>query len=145
MAFAARAAVGGALLALLTLALPANVAHAQERNQIDTTVSPKTVTAGAMVHITAQCGTSQATATSRAFPDQTLKSSTGGTVEGDVAVDPGTPVGTWPVSVLCTNSSNFGEAELTVVDNTGVQTGDGSSLDRRSAASSGLGSGDITT
>ena len=71
MAMAARAAIGGALLAVLTVALPASVAHAQERTEITMTLSPGTVTPGDTVRITAECGPSEATATSLAFPDQT--------------------------------------------------------------------------
>jgi len=133
MAIGTRAAIGGALLAMLALALPASIAHAQERTEIKMTLSPGTVTAGEKVHITAECGTSEATATSLAFPDQTLKSSTSGNVEGEATVDPDTPAGTYAVNVQCTNE-NFGESELVVVRNTGVQTGDGSSLGRRSTA-----------
>lgn len=143
MALRAAAAVGGALLAVLTLALPANVAHAQERTEIKMTLSPGTVTPGDTVRITAECGTSEATATSLAFPDQTLTSSTSGTVEGEATVDPDTPPGTYAVNVQCTNE-NFGEAQLVVVKNTGVQTGDGSSLDRRSAALTAIGAGLLT-
>ena len=133
MAMGAGAALGGALLALLTLALPASIAHAQERKEIKMTLSPGTVTPGEKVRITAECGTSEATATSLAFPDQTLTSSTSGMVEGEATVDPDTPPGTYAVNVQCTNE-NFGESELVVVHNTGVQTGDGSSVGRRSSA-----------
>jgi hypothetical protein len=143
MAMAARAAVGGGLLAVLILALPANVAHAQERKEIKMTLSPGTVTPADTVRITAECGTSEATATSLAFPDQTLRSSTSGMVEGEATVDPDTPPGTYAVNVQCTNE-NFGEAQLVVVKNTGVQTGDGSSLDRRSAARTAIGAGLLT-
>src|SRR4030095_10960126 len=137
------AAVGAALLALLTLALPASGAHAQERKEIKMTLSPGTVTPADPVRITAECGTSEATATSLAFPDQTLTSSTSGTVEGEATVDPDTPPGTYAVNVQCTNE-NFGEAKLVVVNDTGVQTGDGSSLDRRSAALTAIGAGLLT-
>jgi hypothetical protein len=143
MAMAARAAIGGALLAVLTVALPASVAHAQERTEITMTLSPGTVTPGDTVRITAECGTSEATATSLAFPDQTLKSSTSGMVEGEATVAPDTPPGTYAVNVQCTNE-NFGEAKLVVVNDTGVQTGDGSSLDRRSAALTAIGAGLLT-
>lgn len=133
MAIGAGAAVGGALLAVFTLALPATITHAQERTEIKMTLSPSTATPGETVRITAECGTSEATATSLAFPDQTLTSSTSGMVEGEATVDPDTPPGTYAVNVQCTNE-NFGESKLVVVQNTGVQTGDGSSLGRRSTA-----------
>jgi hypothetical protein len=138
MVIAAHAAIGGALLAVLALAPGA--AHAQERTQIKMTLSPSTVTPGDKVRITAECGTSEATATSLAFPDQTLKSTTSGTVEGEATVDPDTPPGTYAVNVQCTNE-NFGESKLVVVHNTGVQTGDGSSLRGRSAALTATGVG----
>jgi hypothetical protein len=138
------AAIGGALLAALTLAAPASVAHAQERKEIKMTLSPSTVTPGDQVRITAECGTSEATATSLAFPDQALKSSTSGMVEGEATVNPDTPPGTYAVNVQCTNE-NFGESKLVVVnDNTGVQTGDGSSLGGRSAALTATGAGLLT-
>jgi hypothetical protein len=140
MALAAHAAIGGALVAVLALTPPASVAHAQERTQIKMTLSPSTVTPGDTVRITAECGTSEATATSLAFPDQTLKSSGSGMVEGDATVDADTPPGTYTVNVQCTNE-NFGESKLVVVHNTGVQTGDGSSLRGRSAALTATGVG----
>ena len=140
MVIAAHAAIGGALLAVLALAPPASVAHAQERTQIKMTLSPSTVTPGDTVRITAECGTSEATATSLAFPDQTLKSSGSGMVEGEATVDADTPPGTYTVNVQCTNE-NFGESKLVVVHNTGVQTGDGSSLRGRSAALTATGVG----
>jgi hypothetical protein len=140
MALAAHAAIGGALVAVLALIPPASVAHAQERTQIKMTLSPSTVTPGDTVRITAECGTSEATATSLAFPDQTLKSSGSGMVEGDATVDADTPPGTYTVNVQCTNE-NFGESKLVVVHNTGVQTGDGSSLRGRSAALTATGVG----
>jgi hypothetical protein len=126
------------------LVSPASVAHAQERKEIKMTLSPSTVTRGDTVRITAECGTSEATATSLAFPDQTLKSSTSGTVEGEATVDPDTPPGTYTVNVQCTNE-NFGESKLVVVNaNTGVQTGDGSSLRGRSTALTATGVGLLT-
>jgi hypothetical protein len=128
----------------LLLVSPASVAHAQERTEIKMTLSPSTVTRGDKVRITAECGTSEATATSLAFPDQTLKSSTSGTVEGEATVDPDTPPGTYTVNVQCTNE-NFGESKLVVVNaNTGVQTGDGSSLRGRSTALTATGVGLLT-
>lgn len=143
MAIRAGAAIGGALLAVLILAPSGSVAHAQERQEIKMTLSPGTVTPGDKVHVTAECGTSEATATSLAFPDQTLRSSTSGTVEGDATVDPDTPPGTYAVNVQCTNQ-NFGETKLVVVNNTGVQTGDGSSLDGRNVVLTATGVGLLT-
>jgi hypothetical protein len=141
-------AIGGSLLGVLTVASAGSIANAQERNKIDMTVSPRTVTPGAQVRITAECGTSQATASSLAFTDQTndqtLKASDSGPVEGEATVDPGTLPGTYAVDVLCENSSNFGEAELAVVQDKGTQAGDGSSLGGQSAALTATGAGLLT-
>jgi hypothetical protein len=129
----AGAAIGGALLTVLALALPGSVAHAQEGKEIEMTLSPRTVTPGDEVRITAECGTSLATAASLAFDDQTLQSTDSTMVEGEARVDPDTPPGTYVVDVFCSNG-DFGEADLVVVSDTGSQTGDGSSLGGRSTA-----------
>ena len=125
----AGAAIGGALLAVLTLALLANAAYAQEEGkEVDMTLSPRTVTPGEEVQITAECGTSEATAASLVFDDQTLRSSANSrTVEGRARVDADAQPGTYVVDVFCANG-DFGKAELVVVEDTGSQTGDGSSL-----------------
>jgi hypothetical protein len=118
------------------------VAHAQEGNKVKVTLSPSTVTPGAKVHITAECDTSQATATSLAFPNKTLTSSSSGMVEGEATVGPDTSPNTYRVTVHC--NEDLGERELVVVSDTGSHTGDGSSLRGRSVALTASGVGLLT-
>jgi outer membrane usher protein FimD/PapC len=138
-------AIGG-LLTVLTLAAPANVAYAQEQQgkEVSMTLSPRTASPGEEVRITAECATSEATAAALVFDDQTLRKPENSTmVEGTVRVDANAQPGTYVVDVFCANG-DFGKADLTVVNNTGSQTGDGASLRGRSTVLTAAGAALLT-